>query len=398
VLLTGLKVVDFTAYIAGPGAAAILGDWGADVIKVERPGGDNMRHVFADLKNDIGANPTFDVDNRGKRGIVLDITKPAGRDALARLAETADVFLTNTRPASLRKYGLDEATLRQANPRLVYAVITGYGLEGPDAHLPGFDVTAFWARSGIGYMTAPKGTEPFMRTSGMGDHATSLATVSAILAALYERERTGVGRLVQTSLLATGVYLWGSDLAVQLKLGRVASIRPRDNPINAVANHFKSADGHWFVHNPRGGSGGWEAFLKAAGREDLVADERFAGGKARRANARELAVELEAAFAALPMAEIAERLDAADLVWALLQTPAEVAADPQIAAAGAFVDIEDGAGGTYRSVAAPARFPGADATSRPRSPKLGEHTRAVLAEIGYGEAEVEAMIEGGAAV
>jgi len=398
VLLKGLKVVDFTAYIAGPGAAAILSDWGADVIKVERPGGDNMRHVFADLKNDIGANPTFDVDNRGKRGIVLDITKPAGRDALAKLAETADVFLTNTRPVSLKKYGLDEATLRKLNARLVYAVITGYGLDGPDAHLPGFDVTAFWARSGIAYMTAPKGTEPFMRTSGMGDHATSLATVSAILAALYEREKTGVGRLVQTSLLATGVYLWSSDLAVQLKLGRVASIRSRDNPINALANHFKSADGHWFVHNPRGGHGGWEAFLKAAGREDLVTDERFASGKARRAHARDLAVELDAAFAALPMAEIAKRLNDADLVWAPLQTPAEVAEDPQIAAAGAFVDIEDGAGGTYRSPAAPARFPGADATTRPRSPKLGEHTRSVLEELGYPAADIDAMIESGAAV
>jgi crotonobetainyl-CoA:carnitine CoA-transferase CaiB-like acyl-CoA transferase len=398
VLLKGLKVVDFTAYIAGPGAAAILSDWGADVIKVERPGGDNMRHVFADLKNDIGANPTFDVDNRGKRGIVLDITKPAGRDALAKLAETADVFLTNTRPVSLKKYGLDEATLRKLNARLVYAVITGYGLDGPDAHLPGFDVTAFWARSGIAYMTAPKGTEPFMRTSGMGDHATSLATVSAILAALYEREKTGVGRLVQTSLLATGVYLWSSDLAVQLKLGRVASIRSRDNPINALANHFKSADGHWFVHNPRGGHGGWEAFLKAAGREDLVTDERFASGKARRAHARDLAVELDAAFAALPMAEIAKRLNDADLVWAPLQTPAEVAADPQIAAAGAFVEIDDGQGGTYRSPAAPARFPGADATTRPRSPKLGEHTRSVLEDLGYAAADIDAMIESGAAV
>lgn len=397
-LLQGLKVVDFTAYIAGPGAAAIMGDWGADVIKVERPGGDNMRHVFADLKDDIGANPTFEVDNRGKRGVVLDITKPAGRDALAKLAETADVFLTNTRPASLRKYGLDEATLRELNPRLVYAVITGYGLEGPDAHLPGFDVTAFWARSGIAYMTAPKGTEPFMRTSGMGDHATSLATVSAILAALYERERTGQGRLVQTSLLATGVYLWSSDLAVQLKLGRVASIRPRDNPLNAIANHFMSSDGHWFVHNPRGASGGWEAFLRVAGREDLITDERFSSGKARRANGKELAAELEAAFKALPMAEIATRLDAADLVWAPLQTPAEVAADPQIAAAGAFLEIEDGHGGSFRSPAAPARFPGADAGTRPRSPRLGEHTRAVLEELGYSAADIDAMFESGAAV
>jgi crotonobetainyl-CoA:carnitine CoA-transferase CaiB-like acyl-CoA transferase len=397
VLLQGLKVVDFSAYIAGPGAAAILGDWGADVIKVERREGDNMRHVFADLKTDIGANPTFELDNRGKRGIVLDITKPAGRDALAKLAETADVFLTNTRPVSLRKYGLDEATLRKANPRLIYAVITGYGLEGPDAHLPGFDVTAFWARSGIGYMTAPKGTEPFMRTSGLGDHCTSLATVSAILAALYERERTGVGRLVQTSLLATGVYLWGSDLAVQLKLGRVASIRPRENPINAVANHFQSADGRWFVHNPRGGSGGWEKFMAVAGRPDLVTDPRFATGKERRANARELAAELEAAFAQLPFDEIARRLDEADLVWAPFQTPAEVAADPQVAAAGAFVEVDDGHGGTYRSPASPARFPGADAKVRPRAPAIGEHTRAVLAELGYGADEIEAMYESGAA-
>ncbi|HZZ66651.1 MAG TPA: CoA transferase [Phenylobacterium sp.] len=396
-LLKGLKVVDFTAYIAGPGAAAIMGDWGADVIKVERREGDTMRHVFADLKNDIGANPTFELDNRGKRGVVLDITKAAGRDALAKLAETADVFLTNTRPVSLSKYGLDEATLRKANPRLVYAVITGYGLEGPDAHLPGFDVTAFWARSGIGYMTAPKGVEPFMRTSGMGDHSTSLATVSAILAALYERERTGVGRMVQTSLLATGVYLWGSDLAVQLKLGRVASIRARENPITAVANHFKSADGRWFVHNPRGGSGGWEKFLGVAGRPDLVSDPRFATGKERRANAKDLAAELEAAFAQLPFEEIARRLDEADLVWAPFQTPADVDADPQVAAAGGFVEVDDGQGGTYRSPASPAVFPGEPQTPRPRAPRLGEHTREVLAEIGYSEGEIEAMFASEAA-
>ena len=396
-LLKGLKVVDFTSYIAGPGAACILGDWGADVIKVERPGGDSMRHAFADLKTDIGSNPTFDVDNRGKRGIVLDISKPAGRDALAKLAAEADVFLTNVRPVSLRKYGLDDKTLRAANPRLVYAVITGYGLVGPDAHLPGFDVTAFWARSGIGYMTAPKGAEPFQRTSGLGDHTTSLATVSAILAALYERERTGEGRLVQTSLLATGVYLMSSDMAVQLKLGRVASVRARDNPINALSNYYKSADGRWFVHNPRGNSGGWEIFLKAAGRADLVDDERFASGKARRQHARELCAELDSAFAAMPFEEIARRLDEADLVWAPMQTPGEVSADPQVAAAGAFVDVEDGKGGTYRSPAAPARFPGADATVRPPSPELGQHTREVLGELGYSNPEIDAIFAAGAA-
>ena len=396
-LLKGLKVVDFSAYIAGPGAAGILADWGADVVKVERPGGDTMRHAFQDLAQDIGSNPTFDMDNRGKRGVVLDITRPAGRDALAKLAESADVFLTNVRPVSLRRYGLDDKTLRKANPRLVYAVITGYGLEGPDAQLPGFDVTAFWARAGVAYMTAPKGAEPFLRSSGVGDHTTSLATVSAILAALYERERTGQGRLVQTSLLASGVYLIGSDLAVQLKIGRLASIRPRDNPINALANYFHSSDDRWFVHNPRGSGGGWEKFAEAAGRPDLITDERFATGKARRKHARELAAELDAAFGALTFEEIARRLDAADLVWAPMQVPADVAADPQAAAAGAFVEVEDGHGGTFRSPAAPALFPGLDAEVRPASPKLGEHTREVLGELGYGSDDIDAMLADGAA-
>jgi crotonobetainyl-CoA:carnitine CoA-transferase CaiB-like acyl-CoA transferase len=397
VLLQGLKVVDFSAYIAGPGAAGIMADWGADVVKVERPGGDAMRHAFADVKSDIASNPTFELDNRGKRGIVLDITKPTGRDALAKLAETADVFLTNTRPASLRRYGLDDATLRAANRRLVYCVITGYGLEGPDAHLPGFDVTAFWGRAGVAAMTTPKGMEPFMLRSGVGDHTTSLATVSAIMAALWAREKTGEGRMVQTSLLASGVYVMGSDLAVQLRLGRLASMRTRDNPMNALANFYRSAEGRWFVHNPRGGSGGWEAFCAAAGREDLIKDERFASGKARRANARELCAELEAGFAALPFAEIARRLDAADLVWAPLQTPAEVTADPQVAAAGAWVEIDDGAGGTWRAPAAPAVFPGEENGVRPPAPALGQHTREVLTAAGYSEAQIEAMYADGAA-
>ena len=192
-LLKGLKVIEFASYIAAPGAAGILGDWGAEVIKVERPEGDPMRHVFADTKNAVAGNPTFAVDNRGKRAIVLDISRPEGRDALARLAATADVFLTNVRPAALKRAGLDEETLRKDNPGLVYAMVTGYGLEGPDAHLPGFDVTAFWARSGVARMHAPKGTDPFILRTGVGDHTTSMATVSAILAALYERGQTGRG-------------------------------------------------------------------------------------------------------------------------------------------------------------------------------------------------------------
>jgi crotonobetainyl-CoA:carnitine CoA-transferase CaiB-like acyl-CoA transferase len=391
VLLKGLKVVEFASYIAAPGAACMLGDWGADVIKVERPGGDSMRHVFADVKSELSGNPTFDLDNRGKRAVVLDVGKPEGREALARLAAAADVFITNVRPAALKRAGLDEATLRAANPRLVYTIVTGYGLEGPDAHKPGFDVTAFWARAGVANMTAPKGQDPFILRSGFGDHITTLATVSATLAALYERERTGQGRLVQTSLLATGVYTMGSDLAVQLKFGRLASIRTREQPINPIATFYKSADGRWFIHNPRGGNKDWPVFAAIAGRPDLVDDERFATSRARRENSPILVAEFDKAFAAMDFDEIAAKLDAADMVWAPVQTPAQVAADPQVLASGAIVQVEDGQGGTFPSPAAPARFPGADATVRPRSPTLGEHTREVLAEIGYSAAEIEAM-------
>lgn len=396
-VLKGLKVVEFASYIAAPGAAGILGDWGAQVIKVERPGGDSMRHAFADMKSQITSNPTFDMDNRGKRAVVLDITRTEGRDALARLAASADVFITNVRPASLRRYGLDDATLRRGAPRLVYAVITGFGLDGPDAHKPGFDVTAFWARAGVARMTTPKGADPFMLRTGMGDHTTAIATAAAILAALYERAQTGVGRLVQTSLVATGVYVVGSDLAVQQRLGRLSSNRPRSAPLDALSNFYRTADDRWFVINPRGGASDWPLTAAAAGRPDLVEDARFQTGKLRRANVNELVAVLDEAFGALAFDEIAARLNDADLAWAPVQTPAEVAADPQIRAAGAWIDMPDGQGGTFASPNAPARFPGADATERPPAPEVGQHTREILAELGYSDGEVEAMFAVGAA-
>lgn len=396
-LLQGLKVVEFASYIAAPGAAGILADWGAEVIKVERPEGDPMRNVFGDAKSALSGNPTFGLDNRGKRAVVLDTSKPDGREALTRLAAQADIFLTNVRPASLKRAGLDDETLRAANPRLIYAVVTGYGLEGPDAAKPGFDVTAFWSRAGVAHMHAPKGTDPFILRTGVGDHTTSLATVSAILAAVYEREKTGVGRLVQTSLLATGVYTVGSDLAVQLAFGKLASNRPRSAPFDPTANFYKSRDGHWFVLNPRGGGKDWQLLAAACGRPDLLEDERFPTGRLRKDNSVALVAELDDAFGALDFQDIARRLDEVDLVWAPVQTPAQVAADPQVAAAGALIDVEDGQGGVYRSPAAPARFPGADATVRPAAPGLGQHTREVLAEIGYAPAEIEAMLASGSA-
>lgn len=390
-MLEGLRVVELATYIAAPGAAGIMADWGADVIKVESPDGDPMRRFFDTIGSDQDANPVFELDNRGKRAVVLDIRSDLGREALKALVATADVFLTNVRPAALARAGLDHETLRAANPRLIYASLTGYGLTGPDADKPGMDVAAFWSRAGVGAITAPKGSEPFPIRTGMGDHVTSLATVSAILAAIYERERTGSGRLVETSLLRTGVYAIGSDMAIQLRLGKLASTRGRREAVQPLANFYKTADGRWICLLPRQGSVDWPRIAAAAGRPELVDDPRFASAKARRAHGEALVDILDAAFGAMTYAEAAEALDAGDITWAPYQTPRELAEDAQAEAAGCFVQTPDGRGGTFRAPAAPARFPGAKDGPRGPAPALGADTAAVFRELGWDEERVEAL-------
>lgn len=396
-MLEGLKVVEFATYIAAPGAAGIMTDWGADVVKIEPPGGDPIRGFFASIGHVSDANPVFELDNRGKRGMVLDIAKPEGREILVRLVREADIFLTNVRPGALKRARLDWETLAAENPKLIYCSVTGYGLQGPEADKPGFDVASFWSRSGVAGLTTPKGSEPFPIRTGMGDHVTSLSTVAAILAAVVERARTGKGRLVETSLLRTGVYAVGSDIAIQLRFGRVASNRPRADAVNPLANFFQTQEGRWLCLVPRQGSADWAPLAKALGREDLLADERFATARARRTNAAALVGELDATFAALAYDDAAALLNAIDAVWSPVQRASEVVADPQAEAAGCFVETPDGTGGSFRAPGAPARFPGAMDGPRGPAPTLGEHTRAVLAELGYSDGEIDAFYASGAA-
>ncbi|HEX5776593.1 MAG TPA: CoA transferase, partial [Caulobacteraceae bacterium] len=244
-MLEGLKVVELATYIAAPGAGGIMADWGAEVVKIEPPKGDPMRQFFETLGAEQDNNPIFELDNRGKRGVVLDIAKPAAREAALKLVRGADVFLTNVRPQALKRAGLDWETLRRENPRLIYCSLTGYGLQGADADKPGMDVASFWSRAGVGAITAPKGVDPFPIRTGMGDHICSLATVSAILAAVIERSRTGEGRLVETSLMRAGQYAISSDMAIQLRLGKLASTRPREQAVQPLANFFRTGEGRW---------------------------------------------------------------------------------------------------------------------------------------------------------
>jgi crotonobetainyl-CoA:carnitine CoA-transferase CaiB-like acyl-CoA transferase len=395
-MLQGLKVVELATYIAAPGAAGMLADWGADVIKVESPAGDPSRFFLEQSPTGSAHNPMFALDNRGKRGVVLDYRKPEGHEAFVRLLATADIFLTNVRPAALKRAGLDYESLKGANPRLIYAIVTGYGLTGPDADKPGFDVAAFWSRAGVGAITVPKGQEPFTIRTGMGDHVCSLATVSAILAAVVERNRTGAGRLVETSLLRAGVYAISSDMAVQLHYGKLASTKSRHEALNPVGNFYRSGDGRWICLVPRQGEKDFHAVARAVDRPDLPDDPRFAKGKPRRQNAAALVDALDAAFAALPYAELERRLDAEDVPWAPVQTPGEVIADPQADAAGCFVDVNDGQGGSFRSPNNPARFGGVESAPKGPPPAIGEHTDAILAELGFDADAIAAMRSAGA--
>lgn len=396
-MLEGIKVIEYATYMAAPGAGSILCDWGADVVKVEPPGGDPIRLFFRTIGTDIQDNPVFDFDNRGKKSIAIDTSTEAGQKLLRKMVEEADVFLTNVRPGGLERSGLGYDELSKINPKLVYCSLTGYGLEGPDADRPGFDVASFWSRTGVGALTVPKGQEPFPLRTAFGDHTTSMATAAGICAALVEAQRTGKGRLVESSLFRAGLYALGSDFAIQLFFNRVASTKSRHEQNVPITNFFKTKDGHWICVVQRQGDVDWVPICKVIDREDLLDDPRFTKSKARRQNSAELVDIIDAGFAKYTKAEISGRLDAQSIAWAPVQTLAEVAEDPQTRAAGAIVDVpsSSGDGSTFPSPASPVRFPGADDGPKGPSPKLGQHTREVLEAAGLPAAEIDALYADG---
>ena len=395
--LDGVRVVELGVWVAGPGAAGLLAEWGADVVKIEPFAGDPARSFGPMLGGTLDDNPVFELDNRGKRSVVLDLSAPEGIDLALDLIAGADVFVTNIRPAALERLGLGPDALTQRFDRLVYAIITGYGLEGADADRAAYDIAAFWARSGMAAsLRAPDGPLPFQR-AGMGDHTVAMTGAAMVSAALFARHTTGRGQVVSTSLLRQGAYTIGFDVNVALLWGRTLAVGVHETMGNPSVNNYKAGDGHEFWIVGLEGDRHWPPLARAVGRPEWIDDPRFATARDRFTNARELIAALDEIFATRTRAEWAEAFDREpNLFWAPVNTIDDLLGDEQFHASGAVVEVPDENGSRWM-LATPADFAGAAPAPRWRAPRLGEHTVEVLAELGLEPSAIDRLVETGVA-
>jgi crotonobetainyl-CoA:carnitine CoA-transferase CaiB-like acyl-CoA transferase len=394
--LEGTKVVELGLWVAGPSCAAILCDWGAEVVKIEPPNGDPFRGLFASALGAAGPlNPPFELDNRGKRSVALNLESDEGKAIAKQLVDGADVLVTNNRPRVLEQFGLDYATVSKSNPRLVYCHVTGYGPDGPNRDRAAYDIGGFWSRAGIAASLVPAGAPLPQQRGGMGDHMTGMSAAGAVCAALLARERTGRGQRVTGSLMRTGVYMMGWDVSLAMRFNVPIEPYDREHAINPIINCFETKDGRWFWLLLLQADRHWPDLCRALQREDLMQDERFANIAVRRTHAPDLVAELDTVFATKTLEEWGEVLDRENVWWAPVNTISDVIADPVSKEAGVFADVE-GPDGNVTFVATPNDFSETPAAPRGLSPELGQHTEEVLLELGYDWDKIIALKEQGA--
>jgi crotonobetainyl-CoA:carnitine CoA-transferase CaiB-like acyl-CoA transferase len=394
-IFSGLKVVDFASFIAGPSAAVILSDFGADVIKVEPPVGDLWRigHKIPPQPQAKDAYP-WHLANRNKRGITLDLKSPSAQRVLEKLVKWADVFVVNTPHPARKKLKLEYDDVAQWNPRLIYADVTGFGEKGPDSELPGFDITSYWARSGLLSMTRDAGAPPTWPVAGSGDNATAVGLYSAIVTALYRRDRTGKGSYVTTSLLAEGV--WSASVSIQAALCEAKFFAPHDrkNPANAALNVYRASDGTWFVLLVTPDK--LASVAKAIGRADLLTDPRFSDPAKLVEHASALTEILDDVLGSKPMAHWREVFDGVHVTFGAVRGPEEVINDPQLRANDIVVPLEGAGGKLTSTISSPINVHGVAKVPAKRAPALGEHNEAVLKELGFSTSEIDGLRESGA--
>ncbi len=393
--LDDITVIEIDNWMAAPSAGAILADLGARVIKIEPIDGDPMRDTGRSPKVDDEAvkeyDFQFDVDNRGKQSICIDLTSPKGIELVQRLCKEADIFLCNLLGQRQEKYQLDPESLFAVNPKLVHATLTGYGTSGPDAWRPGYDVTAFFGRSGLydAMREGTDGTVPMARPA-QGDHTAGLALVGAILAALRLAEKSGEGQAVETSLYETAIWTQATDYATTAVDQAPVRQRSREQMLLPTANRYPCGDGKWIVLNMPEASA-WPKFCNAIGKEEWLRDERLADARSRFRLMHELVPEIDRVLSARSRDEWGEVFDAAGLIWGPVLGLNEVPKDNQAKAINVFPTMEHESIGQYKTVNIPMRFRTADVRPRFRAPLLGEHTDQIFQDFGIPEDELEIL-------
>ncbi len=384
-IFEGLKVIDCASWIAGPAAATILSDFGAEVIKIEPPGAGDPWRASVPVPGKT-TDYWWQLTARNKKSLAIDLKHPEGLAVLYRLIASADVFITNFPLPVRERLKIAAADLLAVNPRLVYGSITAYGEVGAEAARTGFDATAYWARTGLMDMVrATTETEPVRSMPGMGDHPTATGLYAAIVTALYRRERTGRGGVAQTSLLQNG--LWANGCYVQNRLfgEHVAHRPPRVETPSALANHYRCRDGHWFLMALHNEARQLASFLKAIDAEHLAQDPRFATKETRRANHKALTAILDEVFAKRDLAEWRPILEKAGVTFGPVCSVDEAADDPQARKIGALVPFADGEGLT---VSSPFHLDNATKIAPRRAPAVGQHSEQVLRDAGYSAEEI----------
>ncbi len=398
-LLQGIRVVEAASMVLVPSAAAMLADFGAEVIKVEPPEGDYNRkmHELPTLPQSE-APYCFLVDGRSKQSIVLDLKSTDGVAILHKLVSTTDVFLTNYRAPALARLRLRWDDLAPLNPRLVYASASAFGESGPEADKPGYDTVVYWARSGLeSSLLTPEGTLGQL-AGGAGDHPTALALFGAVALALFARERSGRGLKVATSLLAAGAWANSWNIQAQLCGATFPPKLPRAQARGFGSVYYRTRDGRMLKFALVNPERLWPRFAHAVGRLDLTKDARFADAGARRAHAQELIAILDAIFATEDAAHWKARLEAHDIPFAVLPTYDEVARDPQMRANGMLVDFDHPRFGRLVTVDSPISVTGVPKAPPRAAPDLGQHTREVLTGLGYTDPQIRDFLGRGVAV
>ena len=382
--------------------ARYLADLGADVIKVERPRGDDLRYTAVNEGRPFGdaEDTSFTLENTGKRCITLDTKSAAGREALEKLIAQSDVFLTNWRQPALERAALDYESLKAKYPKLVYGIVSGYGEKGPDKDLPGFDFTAYFAHSGVMGTLYDRDSEPMLPLAGFGDHQVAMSLASGVIAALYRAEKTGRGDKVVVSLYHSGVwdvslYLIASqygDASTQYPI-RKAELT---NPLNSAR---KTADGRWFMFSLPAYDKLFNRFVKdALGREDLVNDPRFyPQTNLVNGHLDEWDEIFNAEVASHDVQYWIAQMKKADLPYAVCQTWDEILRDEQAYASDILTDVEFPNGMKRTMVRTPVMFQDTELPAYRPAHFLGQDTREVLAQLGYSQEQIDAMIAAGEA-